>query len=142
MTRASPTYRLTTLRITTRVYDTLASCFLPLLKRLERDVGAAFERQHLTRFGGRCDLERELFQDAAYFRNLLGIAFRKLAFREVDAVLEPHAHVAAHERAHGDEPHLMASRAEYRPQVLVAEKLVGRAFHVHQVFGLRTDAAE
>src|SRR5207302_8532654 len=48
----------------------------------------------------------------------------------------------AHDRAHGDQSHLMAAGTEYRPVELVAEQMIGDAAHVHEVLGLRPDPAK
>ena len=60
---------------------------------------------------------------------------------EVDAVLQADAHVAAHDRADGDQ------RVWWRPapstdRVVVAEQAVGGALHVHEVLDVGADAAE
>ena len=61
--------------------------------------------------------------------------------RQPHAVLESHAHVAAHHRRHRRGEHLVAPRAEDRPVVRVAEQAIGGALHVQHVLGVRSDAA-
>src|SRR5215510_7405281 len=55
----------------------------------------ALERQHLARLLRRGGLEPELGDDAADFRHLLGIAGREFSRADIEAVLQPDAHVAA-----------------------------------------------
>ena len=38
--------------------------------------------------------------------------------------------------------HLVGARAEHRPVIIVAEQPVGGALHLHDVLGMRADAAE
>ena len=57
-------------------------------------------------------------------------------------VLEADAHVAAHDRADGDEPRLVTPGPEHRQVVLVAEQPVGDPLHVHEVLDVGADAAE
>src|SRR5262245_65057372 len=97
------------------------------------DLLYPLQLQPLARLGGRRDLERELLEDAADLRDLLGVAGRELALADVDAVLEAHAHVATADARHRGERHLVAARGEHRPLVAVAEKLVSHRANVHHV---------
>src|SRR6266436_6431731 len=76
----------------------------------KRDPVAAFQLQHLPRLGGGGDVEGELGQDAADLAHLLGIALGQASGAEIDAVLEPDAHIAAHGGTHGRQRDLMAPR--------------------------------
>src|ERR1700682_4223989 len=110
-------------------------------KNLEAHISSSFQLQHLARLVGRRDGKTELFYEAARLRHLLRVGFRQLAAAHPQAVLQPHAHVAAHHRAHRGDEHLVAPCAEHRPVVRVAEQAIGGALHVHHVFGMRADAA-
>src|ERR1700689_3150068 len=103
---------------------------------------AALERQHLARFLGRRDFERQVFQDEADAPHLLRVRLGELALADIKRILEPDAHIAAHDRAHGDERQLVAAGGEDRPVVLIAEQLVSDAFHVAEIVGIGADAAE
>ena len=81
-------------------------------------------------------------QDADDLRHLLGVARGELALGQVEAVLEPHPNAAAEDRADRDQIGLVASRAEHRPVIVVAEQPVRGCLHVHQVLRIRSDAAE
>ena len=61
---------------------------------------------------------------------------------EPQRVLQPDPDVAAHDRAHRHERHLVAAGGEDRPGVVVAEQLVGDALHVDEVLRVGADAAE
>src|SRR5205814_9504551 len=60
---------------------------------------------------------------------------------EVDAVLETDADVAAHDRAGRDQPGLVPSGAENRPDIAIAEEAVRGPLHVHEVLDVGADAA-
>src|SRR5262249_55907316 len=62
------------------------------------------------------DLETELLQDAADLCHLVGVALCKRPLADPQAVLEAHANVAAHDRRHGRDVHLVAAGAEDRPE--------------------------
>ena len=68
--------------------------------------------------------------------------FGELARPGPQRILEADAHVAAHRRRHGRDPHLVAPGAEHRPAIIVAEQAVGGALHVHHVLRMRADAAQ
>ena len=66
----------------------------------------------------------------------------ELAPPDPETVLEADANIAAHRRGHRRDRHLVASRAEHRPAIIVAEQPVGRPLHMHHVVGMSPDAAE
>src|ERR1700745_3312200 len=74
---------------------------------LEFDAVGAFEPERLPRLVGGGDLIAELFDDAADFCHLLGVAGGELAGPDVEAVFQADAHVAAHHGGVGAEIHLM-----------------------------------
>src|SRR5208282_644750 len=90
----------------------------------------------------RRDLVAELFDDAADFRDLLGIAGGELARPDIERDLEADAHVAAHHGGVSAKIRLVAAAGEHRPQVLVAESPVGRLLHKHEIVVIRAAAAE
>ncbi len=57
-------------------------------------------------------------------------------------IFQPHPHVAAHRRRHRRDRQLIAAGAEHRPAGMVAKQPVGGALHVHDVLGMRADAAQ
>src|SRR5712671_2808139 len=113
----------------------------PRTKNLEAHISSSLQLQHLARLARGRDGKPQLLDQAARLRDLLGIRFRELAAAHPQAVLQAHAHVAAHHRAHRGDEHLVASRAQHRPVVRVAEQTIGGALHVHHVLGMRADAA-
>src|ERR1700733_13221902 len=58
----------------------------------------ALEPEHLPRLGRRGDLVAEILDDTADLCHLLGIARRQLARPDIERVLQPDAHIAAHHR--------------------------------------------
>src|SRR5262249_55015380 len=102
----------------------------------------ALEAEHVARFLRGRDLEAQLFGDAAYLGDLLGIALGELAGADIEAVLEADAHIAAEHGRHGAEIHLVAAAGKHRPQIIVAEQAVGGALHVEEVVEVGADAAE
>src|SRR5579859_6530634 len=62
--------------------------------RSEPDPIAALEVEHLARLLGRGDLQAEFLQDAADLRHLLGVRLRQCAATDIQAVLQPDAHIA------------------------------------------------
>src|SRR5205085_2404600 len=130
--------------LTTRVGHSCASAGKEKRKRassLKSDIPSSLQLQHVARLVRRGDGEAELFQDAPRLRHLLGIGSRELAAAEPQAVFQPDAHVAAHDGAHRSDEHLVASSAEHRPVIRVAEKAIGGALHVEHILGMRADAA-
>src|SRR6266849_9172616 len=75
--------------------------------RSERYRVAALEREHVARLPGRGDLQRQVLEDGADARHLVGIGLRQLPLADEERILEPDADIAAHDRAHGDERQLM-----------------------------------
>src|SRR5690349_13558327 len=65
---------------------------------LEADIASSFEFQHFARFVRRRDGEAELLEDAARFGNLVCVRLRELAAADPEAVFQPDADVAAHDR--------------------------------------------
>src|SRR6185437_14684289 len=62
---------------------------------------------------------------------------------EEQAVLEPDADMAAHDRAHGGEGHLMAPGAERRELIVpAAEQAIRGGAHQQQALRLRSEAAQ
>src|SRR5438874_12960558 len=94
---------------------------------LEGDIACALQLQHVARLVRRRHGEAELLEDAPRLRHLLGVRFRELPATEPDTVFEADAHVAAHDRAHRGDEHLIAAGAEYRPVIRVAEKAISGA---------------
>src|SRR5947209_115651 len=56
----------------------------------------ALEAQYLAGLLGGGDLIAELLHQAAHLANLLGIALGQLPPPDIEAVLQPHAHIASH----------------------------------------------
>ena len=110
--------------------------------RSEADPVAALEVEPGARLLRGRDLERKLLDDAADLGDLLGVRFGELAARQIEAVLEADADVAAHHRAHRAEAHLVPPGAQDRPLVVVAEQAVGGLLHEDQVLLVGADAAE
>src|ERR1700730_12350841 len=102
----------------------------------------AFEAQNLARLLGRRDLIAELLDQTAHLANLLGIALRELAAADVEAILQAHAHVAAHHHGLGGERDLDAAGPQHRPVIIVPEQLVGGALHAQESVDVAADAAE
>src|SRR5207244_2505764 len=75
---------------------------------LERHIASSLELQHVARLVGRRHREAELLEDAPRLRHLLGVRFRELAAPEPEAIFQADAHVAAHDRAHRGDEHLVA----------------------------------
>ena len=67
---------------------------------------------------------------------------RQLAAPEPQRILETDPDVAAHDRAHRDERHLVPTGGEDRPGVIVAEQFVGDPLHVDEVLMVGADTAE
>src|ERR1700730_14811180 len=103
---------------------------------------AALESEQLAGFVGRRDLTTEILDDAADFRHLLGIAFGEFARPDIKRILEPDAHIAADHRGRGAEIHLMPAPRQHRPQIILAEQLVGGALHEEQIIEIGSDAAK
>src|SRR5258706_13981469 len=72
---------------------------------------------------------------------MLVVALGERAAPQPQLALQAHAHVAAHDRRHRGDEHLVATRAEPRPQIGLAEEAVRSALHVHHVLRMRADAA-
>src|SRR5436853_1090861 len=108
---------------------------------LKSHIASSLQLEHLARLVRRGDGKTKLFQNASRLRHLLGVGFRELAAAEPQAVFQPDAHVAAHHGAHRSDEHLVASSAEHRPVIRVAEKAIGGALHVEHILGMRADAA-
>src|SRR5215467_12905525 len=98
--------------------------------------------QHLARVGGGGDLQRQVLEDGADAADLLGIALGELALADINRIFEPDPDIATHDRAHGDERHLVPSGREDRPLILIAEELVGDAPHMGEVLGIGADPAK
>src|SRR5205085_8010588 len=58
------------------------------------------------------------------------------------AVLESHAHIAAHHHGLRCERYLKSAGAQHRPAVVVAEQLVRCALHEREVIDVAADAAQ
>src|SRR6188472_1207200 len=114
----------------------------PAMTMSELYAISAFETQHRARLLGRCDVISKLLDEPAHLRHLLGVALRKLAPADVEAVLQPHTHVAAHHHRLCGERNLNTAGAQDGPAVCVPEQLVGRALHEHQIVDVTADAAE
>ena len=114
-----------------------------LIRRTQNPTSPLPFRPRISpRIVGRRDLEPQPLDDLPRRAHLRGIRLGELAGSEPQAVLEPDAHVAAHRRRLRGDRQLVAAGAEHAPAVLVAEEPVGRALHVHDVLGMRADAAE
>src|SRR5262249_11546101 len=83
-----------------------------------RPVGA-LEAECRPCFLRRRDLVAKLFDQAARLRDLLGIAFRKLAATNVQAVLETDAHVTAHHHGLRGKRHLVSPGPQHRPGIIL-----------------------
>ena len=77
-----------------------------------REVRAAALRQDPARVVRCGDIESELLQNPANLADLLGIAAGEFAASDIERILEPDTHIAAHHRSLGDQWHLMAARGE------------------------------
>src|SRR5580658_6541565 len=118
---------------------------LPPLRRSlssESDPIAALQFQDLAGLLRRRDLQAEFLQDAADFCDLLGVRLGQRAASDIQTVLQPDAHVAAHDAGHGGERHLVAPGGQHRPDIGVAEQLVRSLAHEQQVALVGADAAE
>src|SRR3954462_5118293 len=91
-------------------YVSIGFVILCLLQS-ESDLIGSLQLQHLAGIAWCRDIETERFENAPDLQNLLCIAFRQLAAREIEAVFEADAHVAAHQSALGDQRHLMSACA-------------------------------
>src|SRR5215813_9473060 len=80
----------------------------------EGDLVAALQLQHRAGLVRRRDVERQLLEDLADAPDLLGVALGQPPGAEIDAVLEPDAHVAAHRRPDGGEVDLVAPGRQNR----------------------------
>src|SRR6476619_1111874 len=83
--------------------------FCPL--HSEPDLIGSLQLQHLAGIAWCGAVEPERFENAPDLRNLLGIAFRQLPARQIKAVFETDAHIAAHQGALGDQRHLVPTSA-------------------------------
>ena len=52
----------------------------------------------------------------------------RYALIKPDIVFKAHAHIAAHDRRHGGGGHLVATRAQHRPHIVIAEQAVSGLF--------------
>ena len=93
-------------------------------------------------WSGRGDLQRQFLQNVANFRNLRGIALRQFAAFQIQAVFQPDANAAAHQGAHCDHAGLVLARTQNGQIIVIAKQPVRRLLHVHQVFRIRTNAAQ
>src|SRR6185295_19727110 len=80
--------------------------------------------------------------DCADLAHLVGITLGELARANVDAVLQPDADVAAHAGADSGEVDLVPASRQDRPLVVLAKQTVRRSAHMHQIFRIRSDAAQ
>src|SRR6185437_2939163 len=110
--------------------------------RSKRHLISALERKNLARLVGRRDLVAKAFENLAHLRDLLGVRLGEPAGADPERILHADAHVAAHRRRHGGNPHLALPGAEHRPVIVVAQKPVGGTLHHHHVFRMRADAAQ
>src|SRR5712664_3230299 len=108
----------------------------------EGDLVAALELQHGAGLVRRRDIERQLLDDLADAADLFGVALGQPSGAEIDAVLEPDPDIAAHRRPDGGEVDLVAPGRQDRPLIVSTEQAVRGPPHMHQIFGMRPDAAE
>jgi hypothetical protein len=81
------------------------------LARTEAHIVLALELQDpagIVRCG---DFQSQLLDDATDLRHLVGIALGELALADPQRILQPYAHVAAHDHGLGSDVHLVAPAA-------------------------------
>src|SRR5262249_6218436 len=103
---------------------------------------AALEGEDFACLVRGCDLKPETFEDLAHLSDLLGVGCRELPGTDPEGILHADAHVAAHGGSHRCYAHLVGTRAEHRPMIVVAKKTIGRALHHHDIFRMCPDPAE
>src|SRR4051812_47020322 len=104
---------------------------------LELHLVDAFQTEHLSGLSWRRRLETKLFDDAAYFCNLLCIARRQFARADVERVFETDTHVAADHRCGRAEIELVAAAGEHRPEIVLAEQPIGCSLHEVKIVEVR-----
>src|SRR6185437_7538747 len=110
-------------------------------ERSEAYVRPALQSQNLARIVRCSDREPQPFDDLPCCAHLRCIRLGERARSKPQAVLEANTHVAAHRCRLRRDGQLIAAGAEHAPAVLITEEPVGRALHVRDIFGMRTDAA-
>src|SRR6476620_4661143 len=108
----------------------------------KRHLVAALERQDLTRFIGRRYFKPEALENLADLGHLLGVGFSQFPRADPERILHADPYIATDGGRDRCDTHLILAGAEYRPMIVVAEKAIGRALHNHDIFRMRSDAAQ
>src|SRR6516164_9388806 len=111
-------------------------------ERSEGDLVSALELEDFAGFARARDREAKPLYDLAGGAYLLGAARGELARARPERVLKPDADIATDRGGHRCDGKLVATGAEHRPFVLIAEQTIGGALHVHDVLGVRADPAQ
>lgn len=107
---------------------------------LKIDLVLALEIEHFPRLIRGRHAPAQGFDHCANTLDLIGVGRGQFARPVPQRILKADAHMAAH-RAHGPQRNLIATGAENRPLVSVAEQAVGRTAHVCQVLGMPANAS-